>query len=145
MKKPADTVREAHGGLENRRKMARVVGRRHLSILVAISLAAIVGGCRKKAVVDVDVRPVRTIAVEPGAGTEKTTLTGEIRARHASDLGFRIEGKIIERPVDIGSTVKTGDVLARLDPQPRQQDLRSAKADAASAQATLTRDQATRC
>jgi RND family efflux transporter MFP subunit len=99
-------------------------------------------GCDEKATVEADIRPVRTVTVEPGAGAERTTLTGEIRARYETDLGFRIDGKIIERPVDIGSTVKSGDVLARLDPQPRQQDLQSAKADAASAQATLTRDQA---
>jgi RND family efflux transporter MFP subunit len=127
------------GGLGNGGK-ARAVGRRRLSILLAISLVAI--GCDKKKAAEADIRPVRTITVEPGAGAEVTTLTGEIRARYESDLGFRIDGKIIERPVDIGSTVKNGDILARLDPQPQQQDLQSAKADAASAQATLTRDQA---
>ena|SRR5258706_14432271 len=100
-------------------------------------------GCGKKEAAEPDIRPVRTVTVEPGDGTERTTLTGEIRARYESDLGFRIDGKIIERPVDVGSTVKNGDVLARLDPQPRQKDLQSARADAASAQATLTRDQAT--
>src|SRR2546423_7401727 len=110
------------------------VGRRLYRILVALSLVAILVGCDEKATVEADIRPVRTITVEPGAGAERTTLTGEIRARYESDLAFRIDGKIIERPVDIGSTVKSGDVLARLDPQPRQQDLQSAKADAASAQ-----------
>jgi RND family efflux transporter MFP subunit len=123
--------------------MKRAVGRRHLAILVAISLVVILVGCRKKEAVEADIRPVRTITVEPRAGAETTTLTGEVRARYESDLGFRIDGKIIERPVDIGSTVKNGDVLARLDQQPRQQDLQSARADAASAQATLTKNQAT--
>jgi RND family efflux transporter MFP subunit len=123
--------------------MKRAVGRRHLAILVAISLVVILVGCRKKENVEADIRPVRTITVAPGAGAELTTVTGEIRARYESDLGFRIDGKIIERPVDIGSTVNNGDVLARLDPQPRQQDLQSAKADAASAKATLTKNQAT--
>jgi membrane fusion protein, multidrug efflux system len=123
--------------------MKRAVGRRHLAILVAISLVVILVGCRKTEPVGADIRPVRTITVAPGSGAELTTLTGEIRARYESDLGFRVDGKIIERPVDIGSTVKNGDVLARLDPQPRQQDLQSAKADAPSAQATLTKNQAT--
>ncbi len=114
---------------------------RHLA-LMGLPLIVILGGCRKKEAAEPDIRPVRTVTIEPGAGVETTTLTGEIRARYESDLGFRIDGKIIERPVDVGSIVKNGDVLARLDAQPRQQDLQSATADVASAQATLTRDQA---
>jgi multidrug efflux pump subunit AcrA (membrane-fusion protein) len=35
-----------------------------------------------------------------------------------------------------------GDILARLDPQPVQQDLESAKTTVASARATLVRDTA---
>jgi RND family efflux transporter MFP subunit len=110
--------------------------------LMVLPLLLILGGCRKKEAAEPDIRPVRTVTVEPGDGAEMTTLTGEIRARHESDLGFRIDGKIIERPVDIGSTVSKGDLLARLDPQPRQQDLQSTRADAASAQATLVKNQA---
>jgi RND family efflux transporter MFP subunit len=117
------------------------------SALAAILvLAAVIGlaGCDKKSeTAEADVRPVRTFTVVPNNGTEVIAQTGEIRARNESDLGFRIVGKIIERPVDIGSTVKKGDVLARLDPQPVQQDLESARATVASAQATLARDTAT--
>jgi RND family efflux transporter MFP subunit len=122
--------------------MTRAFGRRCRSILVTMSLVAILVGCDEKKAAEPDIRPVRTATVEPGAGAEVITLTGEIRARYESDLGFRIDGKIVERPVDIGSAVKNGDVLARIDPQPRQQDLQSARADAAAAQATLTKDQA---
>lgn len=124
------------------RRMIKGNLRCHRSILGAILLVAILVGCDKKEAPEPDIRPVRAITVEPGANAELTTLTGEIRARYESDLGFRIDGKIIERPVDVGSTVKKGELLARLDPQQRQQDLQSAKADAASAQATLTKDQA---
>ncbi len=100
-------------------------------------------GCEKKKADEPDIRPVRTVTVEPGDGKELKTLTGEIRARYESDLGFRIDGKIIARPVDVGSVIKKGDLLAQLDPQQRRQDLQSAKADAASAMATLARNQAT--
>jgi RND family efflux transporter MFP subunit len=116
--------------------------RTHRLILGAVLLVAILAACDKKEPPAPDIRPVRATTVEPGANAELTTLTGEIRARYESDLGFRIDGKIVDRPVDVGSTVKKGDVLARLDPQPRQQDLQSAKADAASAKATLVKDQA---
>jgi membrane fusion protein, multidrug efflux system len=116
------------------------------AVAAILMLATVIGlaGCDKKSeATEADVRPVRTFTVEPSDGTEVIAQTGEIRARNESDLGFRIVGKIIERPVDIGSTVKRGNVLARLDPQPVQQDLEFAKATVASAQATLVRDTAT--
>jgi RND family efflux transporter MFP subunit len=136
------TSRLATGGASTERPAAL---RRASAFGAILMLAAAIGlaGCGKKSeTTEADVRPVRTFTVEPRDGAEVIAQTGEIRARNESDLGFRIVGKIIERPVDIGSTVKKGDVLARLDPQPVQQDLESAKAAVASAQATLVRDTA---
>jgi len=112
------------------------------AMLVAFTLLALLAGCDRKADAPPDIRPVRTVTVEPGASAVTNTLTGEVRARYESDLGFRVDGKITDRPVDVGSVVKKGDVLAKLDPQPRQKDLQSAKADAASAKANLAKDQA---
>jgi RND family efflux transporter MFP subunit len=110
--------------------------------LTTLAAVLALAGCDDKDPPAPDIRPVRTITVQPGASADLTSLTGEIKARTESDLGFRIDGKIIARPVDVGSVVKKGDLLARLDPQPRQQDLQAAKADAAAAQATLIRNQA---
>src|SRR6185312_13430544 len=109
---------------------------------VSFLMIATLAGCDRKEDAPPDIRPVRTVTVEPGASAITNTLTGEVRARYESDLGFRIDGKIIDRPVDVGSVVKKGDLLARLDPQPRQKDLQSAKADAAAAKATLVKNQA---
>jgi len=111
-------------------------------LVVAASLIATLAGCDRKEEAPPDIRPVRALTIEPGASSVTNQLTGEIRARYESDLGFRIDGKIVDRPVDVGSVVKKGEVLAKLDPQPRQQDLQSAKADAAAAKATLVKEQA---
>jgi RND family efflux transporter MFP subunit len=135
--------RNIHRFCDNRCKATGTAVSRHRLILIAMALVTILAGCDKKKVVEPDIRPVRASVVEPGAGAETITLTGEIRARYETDLGFRIDGKITERPVDIGSTVRKGDILAQIDPQPRQQDLQSARADAAAAQATLIRNQST--
>lgn len=122
--------------------ITREVRAHHLA-LGALLLVTFLAGCDKEEPAAPDIRPVRAITVDAPAGSETTTLTGDIRARYESDLGFRIDGKIVARPVDVGSTVKKGDVLAKLDPQPRQQDLQSAKADALTAKATLVKAQAT--
>jgi RND family efflux transporter MFP subunit len=88
------------------------------------------------------VRPVRTVTVELQEGGEKVSLTGEIQPRYQADLGFRVNGKILERPVDVGTQVKKDDLLARLDPQQYRQDFEVAKAEVAAAEAEVTRSQA---
>ena len=88
------------------------------------------------------IRPVRTVTVELQEGGEKVSLTGEIQPRYQADIGFRVNGKILERPVDVGTQVKKGDLLARLDPQQYRQDFEVAKAEVAAAEAEVTRSQA---
>jgi RND family efflux transporter MFP subunit len=58
---------------------------------------------------------VRTVTVQ-GAGSVSRTFTGTIAARVQSDLGFRVPGKVLERLVDTGQTVRRGQALMRIDP-----------------------------
>jgi RND family efflux transporter MFP subunit len=88
------------------------------------------------------VRPVRTVTVALQEGGENVSLTGEIQPRYQADLGFRVNGKILERPVDVGTQVKKDDLLARLDPQQYKQDLEVAKSEIAVADAEVQRSQA---
>ena len=44
------------------------------------------------------------------------SFTGIVAARVQSDLGFRVSGKVLERLVDAGQTVKRGQPLMRIDP-----------------------------
>lgn len=50
------------------------------------------------------------------ANTTSRSFTGVVVARTQSDLGFRVQGKILERFVDTGQSVKRGQPLMRLDP-----------------------------
>ena len=58
---------------------------------------------------------VRTTVVQE-AGAAPRAFTGVVAARIQSDLGFRVPGKVVERLVDTGQTVKRGQPLARTDP-----------------------------
>ncbi|MBX9028248.1 MULTISPECIES: efflux RND transporter periplasmic adaptor subunit [Enterobacter] len=58
---------------------------------------------------------VRSASVIPANETSRA-FTGVVVARTQSDLGFRVQGKILERLVDTGQTVKQGQPLMRLDP-----------------------------
>ena len=53
------------------------------------------------------------------------------------DLGVRVPGKLVEVLKDEGDPVKAGESLARLDPQPLQDELASATAQLAAAEADL--------
>lgn len=44
------------------------------------------------------------------------SFSGTLAARVQSDLGFRVAGKVLERLVDTGQTVKRGQPLLRIDP-----------------------------
>jgi RND family efflux transporter MFP subunit len=50
------------------------------------------------------------------ANAGQNTYTGLVAARVQSDLGFRVQGKIIQRLVDAGQVVKAGQPLMRIDP-----------------------------
>ena len=58
---------------------------------------------------------VRVATVETSVHAERS-FTGIVAARVQSDLGFRVPGKVVERLVDTGQTVKRGQPLMRIDP-----------------------------
>jgi hypothetical protein len=49
------------------------------------------------------IRPVRTVTVQISKSGDTLSLTGEIQPRYQTDIGFRVNGKILERPVDVGT------------------------------------------
>jgi RND family efflux transporter MFP subunit len=112
------------------------------AIGVIILISALAACKKEEKAATPDIRPVRTVIVEPSEAGETVSLTGEIQARYQADIGFRVNGKIIERPVDVGTQVKKGDLLARLDPQQYRQDFEVAKAEVAAAEAEETRSEA---
>ena len=95
------------------------------AVLAPLAAAALVA-CSKPAPPAEDVRPVRVITLAADTAGERLEFSGDVRPRYESQLGFRVGGKIVERKVDVGATVKRGDVLMRLDPQ----DLRLAESQA---------------
>jgi len=58
---------------------------------------------------------VRSAPVQPAENGSRS-FTGVVAARIQGDLGFRVSGKVLERLVDTGQTVKRGQPLMRLDP-----------------------------
>ena len=76
--------------------------------------------------------------VEHGGEGETVSLTGHVRAKDQVNLAFRLDGRMIARPVNVGDVILPGQVFGRLDPQIQHNTLRSALASLSSTQAQLT-------
>jgi membrane fusion protein, multidrug efflux system len=116
------------------------LGAEHMRVstcFVAFAIACL-GGCGEMAPPPAPVRPVRTVVVQKRIIGETVALTGHVRAKDEVNLAFRIDGKLIERLVNVGDRVSVGQRVGRLDPQNELNALRSAEADLAAAQAMLT-------
>lgn len=72
-------------------------------------------GCSDSPTPPTVVKPVFVTTVSQTQSTQTRTFTSVVRARVESDLAFRTGGKVVDRLVEIGDRVKTGQVLARLD------------------------------
>jgi len=101
--------------------------------LLAFSLAA----CQEDVVAESTVRPVKAVVVAQQSGEKIKSYSGDIRAETESALGFRITGKIVERPVQVGDRVSVGQVIARLDDADLILSRNSARAAVRSARTRL--------
>ncbi|MDN2710377.1 efflux RND transporter periplasmic adaptor subunit [Janthinobacterium sp. SUN118] len=109
-----------------------------LRLIAAAALAMTMAACSKPAAKVEDVRPVRAIVLSSTNIDVNAELAGEVVPRVASQLGFRVGGKIVARKVDVGAVVKKGQLLMQLDPVDLQ--LSQAQAKAALVSAETNRD-----
>jgi membrane fusion protein, multidrug efflux system len=121
--------------------------------IFGIVLAALaLGACQRHA--PAAAAPAVVVALPVHADSEGGAADGmrypvEAAARYSTVLSFRVAGKLIERRVRLGDSVRQGQVIARLDPVDAGKEAVSAEAvfDAAEhrltfAKQTLDRDQA---
>jgi multidrug efflux system membrane fusion protein len=124
----------------------------HIKVLtqgmLLLMLACLLMSCEKPVEKGAAPRPalVKTIGSEGVSGN--MVLVGEIKPRYESPQGFRVAGKIISRAVDVGTLVKKGQTLAKLDSadanlvvQASQADIEAAEAQLNLAKANLARQQ----
>lgn len=113
--------------------------------VTALAVTTLLAACNKGAATS-DAKPAASAASAPAAVTtapvavseQPITIqaTGSFTAAESSQVSPQVAGQIIATPVNVGDTVKAGDVIARLDD-------RDARARLAQAQATLQQAQAT--
>ncbi|MEL7059418.1 MAG: efflux RND transporter periplasmic adaptor subunit [Acidobacteriota bacterium] len=80
-------------------------------------------------------RPVRLIEARVADDVIDRTFSGRVRAPVRARLSFRVPGRIVERPADIGRLLERGALIARLDPSDYRLRLDEAEAALAEAEA----------
>lgn len=97
--------------------------------------ALLLAGCGEKERTLPPPRPVLSVVVESQHQESVGRFAGTIQARYETTLGFRTNGRIASRAVDVGDKVAKGALLATLDPTDQQNRLRASEGDRASAEA----------
>lgn len=106
------------------------MGRAHSTRACALALqVGLIAACSEEAPPrEPAVRPVKILELG-GAGAVRTLeYPGQVEAAQHAEMGFEVPGRIVEFPVDEGTRVSEGDVLAKLDPRDFEADLDAARA-----------------
>lgn len=101
-------------------------------------------GCQKPSNRPEPVRPVRAVKVGDVKAVEGRQFPGRARAKDEVDISFRIGGPLVSLPVDVGSMVAAGDVIAAIDPRDFRAALDSAEGTLSVARANLAAMQSAR-
>jgi membrane fusion protein, multidrug efflux system len=114
--------------------------------LVYLFLFLLIGCSHQDQKTNLPPRPVKVFQVGTTSAGSVTPYAGEVRARFETTLSFRVTGKILTRPVEIGDSVRKGQLLAKLDNSDFQLAVQTLKAQLKSAVAdrNFTKDDLTR-
>lgn len=82
---------------------------------LAVTIASLLSACSHDAPPAETFRPVRTAELQYESARDVSRYFGSVQSRYEVDQAFRVGGKILQRRVDVGQSVREGDVLAVLD------------------------------
>lgn len=103
-------------------------------MLLIVSVALAVAACARPEASQEPIRSVKLLTVGTGDFNVRAEYAGEVRARTESRLGFRVGGKLVQRPAEVGQRVKPGQLLAQLDSQDLALSSQAAQAQVSAAQ-----------
>lgn len=82
---------------------------------VMLAVAATLAACSADKPTAEAPRPVRTAEIRYDAAREANRYAATVQSRYEVEQAFRVGGKVARRLVEVGQTVREGDVLAVLD------------------------------
>jgi RND family efflux transporter MFP subunit len=106
--------------------------------VVAFSALALSGCEQEQPEIVPQIRAIKTFTVTEVASGQTRKFAGRVYATDSSTLSFQVAGNVQKMLVNQGDRVKKGQVIAVLDKQPYQLDIKSARAELQKARAELT-------
>lgn len=115
------------------------MSKKHLLFAALLVAAATIWAVffRSESTADVGSFEIITAKVETGDVARIVSASGAVRALTTVEVGSQLSGQIIELNADFNSEVKSGEIIALIDPQTFDTRVESAKADVQSAEANL--------
>src|SRR3954471_24760537 len=111
--------------------------------LALVPMLLVLAGCSKQSATPVSAAEgPKKVAVSAAHATTRTVpagfdLTGAFAADEQSDIAPLVAGRVLSTPVDAGSFVRQGQVIAELDHRDAQLRVDQAKAQLAQAMAAM--------
>lgn len=106
---------------------------RHIRTVVGLLALSLLAGCSEKAATPEPVRPVLSIIVSP-LHSSNASIVGTVQPRYSTDYAFRMLGRLINRPINIGDVVEKGQLLAAVDATTAELAVRSLQGALTTAQ-----------
>ena len=103
--------------------------------LLILGTATTLAACSRPEAAPEPIRAVRTMTVGVSSTGGTHEYAAEVRARTEVRLSFRVGGKVVSRPAEVGQRVRSGQLLAELDPVDLKLGQESANAALRAAQA----------
>ena len=111
-------------------------------LIILLTLSILACGKKDDNKKNEDIKPVIYKIVGSKENSIKRSYSGSIKSEALSNLSFRISGTINKRIVDLGDTVKKGDILATLDNTEYVLNYEKSLADLAKGQAAFAEAEA---
>jgi len=111
-------------------------------LLVCAMAVVFLAACGKQQEPPPEPRLVSVVPVSLAATDGDVAYSGEVRARYETNLGFRVPGKIVVRNVEVGSVVRPGQILARLDPEDQELSAQGARSQLEAAKSDFDQNKA---
>lgn len=112
---------------------------RVLTLILLISLSAIIGCADEPAEQVETIRPVRAIKVGDAKQLKGREFPGRAKAVREVNLAFDVSGTLNKRPVKVGENIVKGQLIAGLDSRDFRSNVSEAKANMQNAYANFNR------
>ena len=107
-----------------------------------LACALALAGCQQETKAPEAVRPVQSLLLAADHGDDAVAV-GVIEPRYKTNLGFRVLGRLITRPVYVGDLVSEGQTVGTIDSTALELAVRASKGQLAKAEAQFATARAT--